>query len=332
VDAAAGTAALRFDDALIGPAMAAGLGVKPGQQNMVTQLGIARAISRQLQPAGGSAGGSPVDRNPGVEFDHPRFKACWMDAMRQYKKHLEQLGMAYAIEIVDEPREVPNPWNRNLQHTCRYGDWMAEAGFATRFVTPMGDRGGNDLDYTELANHADIVSVHAGAGSAGLMRKTLAAGRTLWFYNTGMSRYLWGVYPWRCGAKGRWEWHWCSPDGEAVGGYPGGEWYNPFTPMDGYTCAAPWAAHPGGFLYKTDLLTAADGITDFAYLHMLEKAARAARAAGAKADAVAKAEALLAEIRRAVPELPNDEASRAAEQPLDAWRARAGALIADLSR
>jgi hypothetical protein len=328
VDGAAGKVTLRFDDSLVGPALAAGLGSKPARQNMVGQLGVARAISRKLQPAGDNPGGPPVDRNPGVEFDHPQFKACWMDAMRQYREHLEKTGMAYAVEIVDEPREVPNPWNRNLKHTCLYGDWMTEAGFTTRFVTPMGD--GGALDYTELAKHTDIVSIHAGPGSAGLMRKTLAAGKTLWFYNTGMSRYLWGVYPWRCGAKGRWEWHWCAPDGAAVGGYPGDEWYNPFTPKDGYACSAPWAAFPGGFLYKSSMLTAADGITDFVYLHTLEGAIRAAKAAGGKAVAAARAESLLEEIRKSVPEFPHNEESRAAEKRMDEWRSRAGLLIAQL--
>lgn len=328
VDGASGKVVLRFDDSLSSLALTAGLGSKRSWFNMVTQLGIARAISRRLQPAGDHPAGAPVDRNPGVEFDHPRFKSCWMDAMRQYRQHLEKSGMAYAIEIVDEPREVPNPWNRNLKHTCLYGDWLGEAGFTARFVTPMGD--GGPLDYTELVNHADIVSIHAGEGSAGLMRKTLAAGKTLWFYNTGMSRFLWGVYPWRCGAKGRWEWHWCAPDGAAAGGYPGDEWFNPFTPKDGYACSAPWAAFPGGFLYKSSLLTAADGITDYATLTVLEAAVGSAKAGGAKASAVSRAEALLGEIRRAVPEFPHGDGARAAEKRLDEWRSRAGLLIAEL--
>ncbi|MFH1706899.1 MAG: hypothetical protein ABIF71_03155 [Planctomycetota bacterium] len=321
VNGATGEVTLRYDDSLVAIAMSAGLGARPARMNMVGQLGIARAISRRLQPS---------DGNPGVEFDHPQFKACWSNAMKQYKQHLESLGMAYAIEIVDEPREVPNPWNRNLKFTCLYGDWMAEAGFTTRFVTPMGDGGSGGLDYTELVKHTDITSIHAGQGSAGLMRKTIAAGKALWFYNTGMSRYLWGAYPWRSGATGRWEWHWCFPDGSSTGGYPGSEWYNPFTAMDGDTCCAPWATFPGGFLYKTGMVTAADGMTDYAYMCMLAKVTKAAKASGAKAETMAKAEALMAEIKAAVPEFPHDAGAEKAEAKIEEWRTRMGALIAEL--
>ena len=44
-----------------------------------------------------------------------------------------------------------------------------------------------------------------------------------------MDRFSWGFYAWRVGAAGRWEWHFCWPEDQAKGGYPGREWYNPFT-------------------------------------------------------------------------------------------------------
>ena len=74
----------------------------------------------------------------------------------------QRTGVRMYDRIVDEPREVPNPWNRNLEHTNLYGDMMKQAGFATAFVTPMSDSSGGK-DYTSLVDHADILSVHAGA-------------------------------------------------------------------------------------------------------------------------------------------------------------------------
>jgi hypothetical protein len=110
VNADAGTVTMTFSKEGVETLRASGLGAFPEQYHMTTQLGIARAISRKLQPAKDSTG-APVDKNPGVEFTHPRFKACWFDALTKWRTFLNGLTLPYAIEIVDEPREVSNPWN-----------------------------------------------------------------------------------------------------------------------------------------------------------------------------------------------------------------------------
>ena len=306
----------------------AGLGRHPMQMQMTSQLGIGRSIARRLM------GGHAVDQNPGCEFSRPEFKGYHLNALRQWKKYLDALDVPYAIEIVDEPREVPNPWNRTLVDTCLYGDLMKEAGFTTRFVTPMGDTGstpgGKVLDYTALVDHTDIISIHAGAGSKGMQERTLQSGKALWYYNSGMSRYMWGFQPWSVGVTGRWEWHWCWSEGGGANGYPGEDWYNPFTGRGGLASNAPADKYPGGFLYRSGFLTAADGITDFAYLYSLTTAVDKNKAAGAKGEAVAQAEALLKEVRAAIPRIAHSEGEDKAVEQLDAWREKIGRCLAAL--
>ena len=41
------------------------------------------------------------------------------------------------------------------------------------------------------------------------------------------------------GSIGRWEWHFCWPEDLAKGGYPGREWYNPFTQSHGFATDGP---------------------------------------------------------------------------------------------
>ena len=190
VNASSGKVRMSFAAPAVEAIKRAGLARHPAQTLMTTQLGIARAIGRRLLPSRGPSG-SPVDSNPGVEMTHPKFKALHLDALRQWREYLDGLKLPYAVEIVDEPREVCNPWNRNLPHTNAYGDWMAKAGIKTRFVTPMGDTNGGK-DYTSLVDHTDIVSIHAWPRSAKLLARTKAGGKPLWFYNCGMSRLMWG--------------------------------------------------------------------------------------------------------------------------------------------
>ena len=101
-------------------------------------------------------------------------------------------------------------------------------------------------------------------------------GKTLWLYNTGMDRFSWGFYNWRARSEGRWEWHFCWPDDAAHGGYPGREWYNPFTAVHGFAPYAPPADYPGGMLFQSKFLDVSEGITDYAYLITLNKAIQAA--------------------------------------------------------
>ncbi len=322
-----------FDPMLWEVAKEVGMGRHEDQRMMGNTLGMARAIARKL-------GLSPaVDQNPGIEFTKPELKGYYQDAIRQYEAFARKMGLPLAVEVVDEPRETPNPWNRNLEHTCRYADWIHEASGLKTFVTPMGDTQ-SGKDYTPLAEHVDIVSVHAFEGSKRMIAATRKLGKTLWFYNTGMDRFSWGYYNWRMASKGRWEWHW-SWGGGGVEGYPcPAEWYTPFTGNDGAALRAPCGKFPGGFLFKSDYLHVAQGISDYAYLVTLENAL----ASNPKADVAADARKFLDALRAAIPELPHikglasPEAGALVGAGIDApaaahceaWTARIGALIARL--
>jgi len=110
--------AVTFDPMLWEVAKEVGMGRHPEQRSMGSSLGMARTIARKL-------GLSPaVDQNPGIEFTKPELKGYFQDAIRQYEAFVKKMGLPLAVEVVDEPREMPNPWNRNLEQTCRYGDWI----------------------------------------------------------------------------------------------------------------------------------------------------------------------------------------------------------------
>jgi len=299
---------MTFDPLMPELAKEVGMGRIPGQTQVgVFELGLSRQIARLLgmQPA--------VDFNPGLEFTKPEMKGYLQDAIRQYKVFGEKMGLAVAVHTVDEPREVPNPWNRNLEQTNRYADWARETGVTT-FVDPMGDTGGG-LDYTALVDHHDIIAVHASDGARKLIEKTQAAGKTLYFYNTGKDRLSWGFYNWRMDSKGRWEWHWSSPEGGATSGYPARptssgevsveEWYTPFDGKNCLSLRAPYAEFPGGFLFKSVYFNMAEGIADYAYLVTLEKRLKEAQNDAAKSKTVADARAFLETLKKSIPQFPS---------------------------
>ena len=296
-----------FDTSLFDLAKAAGMGKHPMQFMMGDALSPARQIGKRLGL------GAEVDRNPGSEMAHPRMKACFQDFAKKYMAFIRQQGLPVAVQIVDEPREVPNPWNRNLAHTCKYGDWLSEAGVSPTFVTPMGDSQ-SGKDYTPLIDHTDILSTHAGKGSERLMQLTPEKKKMLWLYNTGMDRLSWGFYNWRVGSVGRWEWHFCFPDGSPTGGYLNeNEWFNPFTAMDGFAPHAP-TTYPGSMLFKSVFLTCSEGITDSAYLLTLEKSLSEAKGNPAKADLVSQGNQLLEKIKKSIPFLPDVKGIASADE------------------
>ena len=289
------TVTMSFDPTLYDIAKSVGMGRHPQQYQMSNSLGCARTIGRRM--------GADVDHDPGCEFALPNFKAPYMDFAKKFADFIKQQGLPVAVEIVDEPREVPNPWNRNLKYTNTYGDWLKEAGVFPTFVTPMGDTQ-SGLDYTSLTDHADIISTHAGKGSERLMKMTPEKKKMLWLYNTGMDRLSWGFYNWRVGSIGRWEWHFCFSEGGSNTGYLNeDEWYNPFTTLDGFATHAP-ASYPGAMLFKSVFMNCSEGITDSAYIVTLEKSIAEAEKNPAKADTVAKAKAFLDELKNGIPFLP----------------------------
>jgi hypothetical protein len=279
-----------------------GFGRQPDQLLMTSSLGLARRIARDIfMDQDAALGPAYVDRHPGIEFTLPSFHQAYLNIMRQYHKWIESFGLPVAMEVVDEPREMPNPWNRRRDETIRYADWLHEAGFKT-FVTFMADTN-QGKDYTPIVDHVDVVSVHAWEQSAKLIARAAASNKTLWIYNTGMDRFSWGFYNWRMNSKGRWEWHFCSPDSPTVEGYPNpDEWFTPFTGRTAYTLHAPYFDFPGGMLFKSAYFGVAEGIGDCAYIHTLERAIEAAKSDAAKAKAAADAAAFLASLKKAIPQ------------------------------
>ncbi len=341
VDLAKRKVTLRFSELPYELAREAGLGKHPAQMMMATSLGTARAVGRQMP----GSRGAKVDQSPGIELKQPGFRECCLDAFRQYAEFLARTGVPVAVEVVDEPREVPNPWNRNLADTITYADMLHEAGVRNTFVTPMGDTQ-SGLDYTGLVDHVDIVSTHATVNSRRFMTDALAKGRTLWLYNTGKDRFSWGFYNWRVGSKGRWEWHFSWTSAGADGGYPGAEWYNPFTQMHGLVLNAPYHQYRGGILFQSAYLDIAEGITDYAYIHTLEQTIAAHAKAGTKGETVKQAEDFLAALKRSIPALPRVKGLASpkngallgmgiedeARLMVDQWRRSIGDLLMDFSK
>jgi hypothetical protein len=246
--------------------------------------------------------------------------------MKQYKAYLDSMNMPYMVWSVDEPREVPNAWNRTVKDTVTYLDWMGEAGITTRMVTPMVDAGGG-VDNTVLVDHCDIMMPHANKSCQKLVRDTLAKGKELEFYNCGMSRLSWGFMVWRNESKGRWQWHWSFVDNSPYEGYPGSEWYCPFTKLCAYASNAAIDKYPGGVIYQSAMLNIVEGTTDLAYLLTLEDAIKSLKAAGKKADKVQQAEKLLTDIRNQIPEFSLDEKFQEVSRSLDTWRSQIAGML-----
>jgi hypothetical protein len=287
-----------FDPLMPELAKEVGMGRIPGQTQLgIYALGMARQIARLLglRPA--------VDLNPGIEFTKPELKGYYQDAVRKYKAFIEKFGMPVVVHPVDEPREVPNPWNRNLEQTNRYSDWAKEVGVTT-FVDPMSDSGGG-LDYTTLVDHHDIIAVHAFEGARKLIEKTQAAGKTLYLYNTGRDRLSWGFYNWRMGSKGRWEYSWSNSEGGETTSYPTlEEWYTPFAGKNCLSLRAPYGEFSGGFLFKSAYFDMAEGISDYAYLVTLEKRLAEVGSDNAKSKTVADAREFLGSLKKSIPQFP----------------------------
>jgi len=296
-----GTVNLRVDPLVFEIAKEAGMGRHPKQYSMGTTLGMARTIARKL-------GMSPlVDQQPGVEFQKKELKGLYQDAVKKFAAYIQQSNLPVAFESVDEPREHPNPWNRNLDQTNTYADWIKAACSIPVFVTPMGDEN-SGKDYISLVDHHDILSIHAWQASKRTMARARDAQKTLWFYNTGMDRLSWGFYSWKMSAVGRWEWHWSSDGLVPVDGYPCAlDGFTPFTVCADMALRAPYGSpsFPGGFAFKSAFLSASEGISDYAYILTIESALAAAKDHPAKAKVAGEAQTFLNALRQSIPDFPS---------------------------
>ena len=277
-------------------AKAAGLAANANQPLMTYALSIGRSLGGLLAPH--------RTLEIGEELRLKDFGAAFTSGIMQTVEWAQRTDTPLVLWVVDEPRETPNPWNRNLDDTIGYLRLVGQVEEAVRMVTPMGDTN-RGKDYMPMLDHLEIVATHATASS----RKMIARGMSdpkvrLWIYNTGRDRLSNGLYLWRVGATGKHEWHFCQTiyDGDR---YPGREFHNPFVHYEftQVTVPAPLSL-PGGLLPMEGLLTMSTGASDFRYVHTLQRAVDEAKRRGAASPAVARAEKLLASLRKLIPVLP----------------------------
>ena len=263
--------------------------------------------------AGGMPGaGSKVDQNPGIELRQAGFRDYFLDAMRQQKAFYERTKLPVAVEIVDEPREVPNPWNRNLADTIRYGDMLREAGLTT-FVTPMSDTQrrqglhgpGRSRRHPVGPRLEGVGEVHA----ARRARRRRRSGCTTpaWTASRGAST------PGASGPRAAGSGTSPGPRTRPKGGYPGREWHNPFTASHGLASDAP-PSYPGAMLFQLRLPRRGRGNRGLHLpLYSAEAAATAGPTSAAHAATVKEARAFLAALKRAIPEFPEIKGLGSAE-------------------
>jgi len=345
-----GTCDLMYRDADVLPlAREVGMGATPEQTLMVANyfmigryigyktVGKVDANGRYLDRSH-----LQIDRSPGLELRQPGFERYFLDATRQYKAYLAKHGLPVVLNVADEPREKSIlPWNRNFDDSVAYIKMIRKVGGLTVAMNPMRDFDRyTRKDYTPLVDHVDVLSTHAWAESAKLIKQTLAKGKTLWLYNSGKDRFSWGFYNWRAKAKGRWEWHLCWPNTWSWEYVQSLDWYSPFTKLGGLAPLAPYSKHRGGMLYRSNMLAIMEGITDYAYLYTLEQAINAP---GADAKVVAEARALLATLGKEIPEFPTVKGLRRgadvgqamidkARYSTGRWRRRIADLLKRLKR
>jgi hypothetical protein len=277
-------------------ARAAGLAATDKQPLLTSTLGIGRSIGPQL------AGSKQLEI--GEELKLKGFAPAFVSGTMQLVEWAQRTKTPLVQWVVDEPRETPNPWNRNLADTIAYLDLAGQAPGVVRMITPMGDTNGRK-DYLPMLDHMEIVATHATVSSQRMIERAMKTGKpVLWIYNVGCDRLSNGLYLWRVGAQGKHEWHFNQgvADGDT---YPGRETHNPFVNFEFTQVTAPAPlSMPGALLPMEGLVTMSGGVSDYRYLCTLEQALAAAKADTAKAAAVKKAEEYLASLRTQVPVLP----------------------------
>ena len=320
-------------------AKAAGLHAAPAQRALVYTLSLGRAIGPKL------AGGRPV--GTGDELRLEGFATAYTSAVMQLTEWAQRAGVPIVHWVVDEPREQPNPWNRNFADTVSYLRLAGQVPGAVRMVTPMGDTN-RGRDYLPMLDHMEIVATHATKSSARMIRRAMAGPKpALWIYNVGQDRYSNGFYVWRVGAGGKHEWHFNQWVSEApAAGYPGREMHNPFLAYEFGKATVPAPPEfPGAMLPTARLLTMSAGAADFRYLHTLERAVAARRSDAARAADVAEARKLLAALKKVIPVLPEVKGLASPEDlalvgkgiaggrpDLETWKRKVAELIARLQR
>ena len=318
-------------------ARSAGLHANEKQKAITYTLGLGRSIGGKLSR------GKPT--GIGGELRLPGFSPAYVSAVRQLVEWGEDTRTPMALWVVDEPREKPNPWNRNLDDTITYLKLTGKVEGAIRMVTPMGDQN-HGKDYTPMLDHLEIVATHSTSRSRRMIERGMSDPELeLWIYNTGKDRYSNGFYTWRVGATGKHEWHfnqWIHA--RTKGRYLGLDIHNPFLNYEHTSATVPAPlTYKGALLPKEGLLTMSMGVNDYRYLHTLEQAIAECKRKGVKATEVAEAQRFLDALRNVIPVLPEvknlgaeadlalvGEGIEAGKAALDTWREKVADLIVEI--
>jgi hypothetical protein len=292
------TVKLSFDDRLWKLVKAAGMGRNADQRMWGDILGGGRTIARLLgmQPS--------VDQDPGLELRHAKtaeYKELYKDMVRQAYAHYESLGLPLVFQAVDEPRAIPNPWNRTLQDTIVYLKLIKEANSAIPTEEDVMGDDSHGADNTELVKHLTVLSTQGGPHAKGMIEAAQKSGVAIWVYNTSHSRYSYGFYLEKIGAKGHWEWDDTMTGqptpGAPINGYPYPlDWYTPFCGKRTVAFRAPYSEFPAGMVYSADLFELSEGIDDYNYLATLKKVL-----GEQKSDTANQARQFLATLKQSLP-------------------------------
>ncbi|NOZ24288.1 MAG: hypothetical protein GXP25_24695 [Planctomycetes bacterium] len=213
---------------------------------------------------------------------------------RGYKKYLalirdhckEKGWSTPLIWTVDEPRERDkHSGNRNLEDTMKIDRLAKEVGGLLITVTPMGDEAGGK-DYLPMLDTMDILQTHAWTRSERFISEARKRGIPWWSYNSGTSRYSWGIQCYVLDAVGRWQWHY-----NAYPKFP----HNPVAYARSYMVVYP---SPEGLIPTATFEIAREGADDYRYIHTLVQSVAKAKKTGKDTSA---AETLLKEIKSLPP-------------------------------
>ncbi|HYF49102.1 MAG TPA: hypothetical protein VEJ63_06840, partial [Planctomycetota bacterium] len=192
-------AIVKFDDRYYDLVKAVGMGRSNDQRMWGDILRGGRRIAHLLNMQPG------VDRDPGLELRHektPLYKELYKDMVRQIHEHFAVRKIPIIIQPVDEPRSMPNPWNRTVPDTIEYMKMLREVSPDIKIEVDLISDHGHNVDFTQFLDHIDVLSVHAAPYAQKLIDGALKKGKTYWIYNTARTRYSFGFYMLKSGAHG----------------------------------------------------------------------------------------------------------------------------------
>jgi len=170
----------------------------------------------------------------------------------------KQGGPELAAWLTDEVRETGlQSWNLNHDKTLRLCRMVKAAPGIRTSLTLMSDRGGNK-DYTDLVPACDVTQTHFWDKSARIIETANKGGHELWSYNSGRSRYSWGVQVYRLNGKGRWQWHYYTIIDR------------PYSPVTLRRYAVVYFT-PDTILPTPAIVESREGLDDYRYIKMLEQ-------------------------------------------------------------